>query len=87
MVDFIHIFWLYPIASYWQNDLDVNASVVHIPIALTPRFCLQGLVEEFAHKVALKTLLSLLLFNARKAITLHWNKVFPSFDLLFDEFG
>lgn len=48
-------------------------SLVQIPIVLTPKFCLLGLVEE----LALRTLLCLLLLHGRKAIILCWKKSPP----------
>lgn len=69
----MRVFWSCPmIVSYWQSVLAVINEMVQKPIALSPKFCLLGLVEELAPMVAWKALLSLLLFYARKAIMLSW---------------
>lgn len=76
--DFIHVFWSCPaIAIYWQGVLYAIVSVVHISVPMSPRTYLLGLVKELAPKLATRILLSLLLFYARKAITLHWKESSP----------
>lgn len=40
----------------------------------SPKVCLLGLVEDVASGLADRTLIGLLLFYARKAITPHWKK-------------
>lgn len=74
--EFFHIFWSCPIIQqYWQKVLTVMKSVTQIPC--DPRYCLLGLVEQLSVTVARRILINLLLFYARKVITMNWKKSSP----------
>lgn len=74
---FTHIFWTCPaITGFWEEVLYINL-VSDIPLQPSMSVCLLGLVEQLIPTVARHTMGSLLLFYARKAITLHWKKPAP----------
>lgn len=68
-----HIFWHCPhIIRYWEEVLSCVSDLLTTPIPLTIRVCLLGLVEEVVQTRALRTLLTIILFYAKKAILLRW---------------
>lgn len=68
---FFYIFWSCPeIQSFWGAVGDVITAVAHISFAPSPKTCLLGLVEDLTNR----TPIELLLFYARKVLTLHWKK-------------
>lgn len=71
-----HIFWKCPqIQNFWTEVTDCLSEVLGIPVPMTPRICLIGLVEEVVPFLALRTLLNIGLFYGRKAILLKWGKI------------
>lgn len=50
------------------------SELLTVPIPMSVRVCLLGLVDEVVPSKAHRTLLDILLFYARKAILLHWKK-------------
>lgn len=76
--DFIHVFWSCPVIKvYWTQILSVINDLLGISVAPSPHICLLGLVEELVPRVVERTLIGLLLFYARKMITLCWKKQAP----------
>lgn len=53
------------------------SEIVGVPILPSPKVCLLGLVEDSVLRVVARTLIGLLLFYARKTITLCWKKQVP----------
>ena len=71
--DFSHVFWGCPVVKdYWASVLACIVEVVKIPVPSSVEVCLLGLVDGLAPARAVRTLVSLLLFYARKALLLHW---------------
>lgn len=71
--DFTHIFWNCPyIESFWVEVTKFILTVTTVPVPLSIEVCLLGLVEPLAPRRALRTLLGLLLYYARKSIVLRW---------------
>lgn len=67
---FSHIFWHFPVVQkFW---LDVTRYLSNTLMTSIPQMIAVGLVEGVASTTAHRTLLSVLLFYARKAIILHW---------------
>lgn len=70
-----HIFWLCPhIQQYWSEITSCISDLLVVPIPMTVRVCLLGLVDEVVPSRALRTLLNILLTYGRKAILLNWKK-------------
>lgn len=63
-----------PIVEYWMNTLSIIKVFAQNPIPLAIEVCLLGLVGNIIPTRVGETLVSLLLFYARKAIALHWMK-------------
>ena len=71
--DFMHVFWDCPrVQPYWQGVVDCIRSVTSISIPITVEVCLLHLVEPLATTRAIRTLLILLFFYAKKRIILSW---------------
>lgn len=70
-----HIFWsCLQIQQFWTAVTSCISEVLLVPIHLTIKVCLLGLVEEVVPSWAHRTLLNILLFYGRKAILLQWKK-------------
>lgn len=70
-----HIFWkCQQIQDFWSEVTFCITELLAVPIPMSVRVCLLGLVEEVVPPKAHRTLLNILLFYARKAILLHWKK-------------
>lgn len=70
---FLHIFWnCLEINLYWSWVLQFIATITNIQTPLELDVCLLGLVELLAHRKAIRMLLGLLLYYARKTIVLLW---------------
>lgn len=76
--DFFHIFWSCPaLAHYWKQVLQVIHGVTRLVVPCDPKHCLLGLVEQMPILRTRKILISLLLYYARKAITMTWKQSSP----------
>lgn len=70
-----HIFWrCHQVQRFWSDLTSCIADSLSVPIPLTVKVCLLGLVDEVMPSRAMRTMLSILLFYGRKAILLHWRK-------------
>lgn len=70
-----HIFCSCPqIQQFLTKDTPCISEVLMVPVPLTIRMCLLGLVEEVILSRAHRTLLNTLLFYGRKAILQRWKK-------------
>lgn len=70
-----HIFWRCPrIQQFWTEVTSCITEVLVVPVPLTIRVFLLGLVKEVVPSPAHRTLLNILLFYGRKAILLYWRK-------------
>lgn len=75
MGDFFHVFWTCPIIAAYKNSVDdITGSVAHVPLTPSLIVCLLGLVDDLLTTTVGKTLIELLQFYSRKALTLHWKK-------------
>lgn len=73
LANFMHIFWECPsIKAYWQAIASCIRSVTSASIPVSIEVCLLHLVEPLATTRAIRTLLTLLLFYAKKLIILSW---------------
>lgn len=73
LANFMHIFGDCPqVKPYWQAVASCIRSVTSISIPMTVEVCLLHLVEPLAATRAIRTLLTLLLFYAKKRIILSW---------------
>lgn len=73
--DFDHIFWhCQEIREFWTGVTCTVQSLLQIPIPLTVSVCLLGLLEGIALRRAQRTLISISLFYARKAIICYWKR-------------
>lgn len=76
--DYSHIFWSCPaITSFWSAVITMINTFISMLVHQAIEICLLGLVDNILHTRADKTLAGLLLFYARKAITLQWKKQTP----------
>lgn len=76
--DFDHIFWqCQPIREFWKEVTHTIQKVLPVQVPVTVAVCLLGLVEEVTPRRAQRTMISLSLFYARKAILLCWKKRNP----------
>lgn len=76
--DFMHIFWnCSNIQAFWKGVTECIAEVTAIPIQLTIEVCLLRLVDNLAPKRVTRTLLTILIYYARKMIVLSWKKPNP----------
>ena len=70
-----HIFWKCPhIQTFWSEVVECLTEVLSVPVPLTARVCLLGLIEEVVPSLAHRTLLNIGLFYGWKAILLSWKK-------------
>lgn len=70
-----HIFWRCPkILKFWEDITSCITELISVPIPMTIRVCLLGLVDDLVPTRAMRTLLNILLFYRRKAILLAWKK-------------
>lgn len=65
------------IVKYWEEVISTINSGGQISLTQSVSLSLLGLVEELVPTVAGRTMHSLLLYYARKAITMSWKKVTP----------
>lgn len=70
-----HIFWKCPhVQRFWSGITSCISGLLSVPIPMTVRVCLLGLVDDVVPSHALQTMLNILLFYGRKAILLNWKK-------------
>lgn len=70
-----HIFWqCQQVQRFWSDVTSCISELLTVPIPMTVKVCLLGLVDEVVPSRALRTMLNILLFYERKAILLHWKK-------------
>lgn len=70
---FLHVFWYCPVIRFlWADVSRCIRSVMTIAEPLSIDVCMLGLVHLLATFRAMRTLIGLLLFYARKAILLKW---------------
>lgn len=73
--NFSHVFWHCQVVKEFRSDVGCCImEITSIPVHLMVATCLLGLVEGLAPIRAQRTLLSLLLFYAHKALILCWKK-------------
>lgn len=76
--DFDHIFWQCQlIQEFWKGVTRTIQKLLSVPIPVTVSVCLLGLVEELVPRRAQRTMISISLFYARKAILLCWKNPEP----------
>lgn len=76
--DFDYIFWQCQlIQEFWKGVTHTIQKVLLVHVPVTVAVCLLGLVEELTPRRAQRTMISLALFYARKAILLCWKKPSP----------
>lgn len=73
--NFGQIFWHCPVVQeYWSAIVRCITEITSLAMPMTVANCLLGLVESLVPTRAQRTLFSLLLFYARKALILYWKK-------------
>lgn len=76
--NFMHIFWDCPgIQNYWGAVFLCVQEVTIISLNPSVKYCLLGLVDDLAPTTAIRTLLTLLFFHARKHLVLSWTSTTP----------
>ena len=62
---------------YWEAVLELTNKIAGTNLPLTMEVCLLGIIDNVVRTSAKRTLVSVLLFYARKNVAMHWKKPSP----------